>query len=378
MLAPRTTVLLTCSAAFVACLPSVSSAAERAVLKADATVWSSSGDDRIAAASVREGQAVVVYDQRDGLAAIKPPEGTTSMVIAAAIQLDANGATVKHSTHSWVCDESGQRVAPATELRPGETVQVLGRVEETDGSVWWRIAPPSGEFRWVRLQDLRFDDTRSADSSRSEGLQPLASAIPLTAIEEPSEELTPIDHEAPAAKQSNAAENVGFATRLSAIELALSTIVATPAESWRLGPLRAEANSLALQAETNADRRLADDLIRRIDRFATISDRTQASYRVAPPVKQTRAFQSTSPQQRANGSGYDAVGRLRPVVSKNADAPRYAVVGRDGQSLTLVTPTDGVDLQPLIGKQVGLNGAKGFIPRYGKPHLTAERVRVLR
>ena len=76
----------------------------------------------------------------------------------------------------------------------------------------------------------------------------------------------------------------------------------------------------------------------------------------------------------ASGNPYDAVGVLRPVVSRRPGAPQFALVDDHGQVLTFVTPTPDMNLQPYIGKRVGVVGNRGYIAEFNRTHVTAARV----
>ena len=74
------------------------------------------------------------------------------------------------------------------------------------------------------------------------------------------------------------------------------------------------------------------------------------------------------------GPRYDAVGRLKPVVSQTDDAPRFALVDDKGAVVSFVTPTPDLNLRPYVGMRIGVNGSRGFMPEYRKAHVTAGRV----
>jgi hypothetical protein len=71
---------------------------------------------------------------------------------------------------------------------------------------------------------------------------------------------------------------------------------------------------------------------------------------------------------------YDAVGILRPVVSRRPGAPQFALVDDRGQVISFVTPSPDVNLQPYLGHRVGITGNRGFIPEFNRAHVTAGRV----
>jgi hypothetical protein len=71
---------------------------------------------------------------------------------------------------------------------------------------------------------------------------------------------------------------------------------------------------------------------------------------------------------------FDASGILRPVIARRSVAPDYALVDDLGQVLSFVTPGPNVNLQPYLGRRVGIYGLRGFLPQYQRSHLTAGRV----
>ena len=71
---------------------------------------------------------------------------------------------------------------------------------------------------------------------------------------------------------------------------------------------------------------------------------------------------------------YDAVGTLKPVVSRRDKAPHYALVDDHGDVVTFVTASADLNLQPYVGKRIGVRGSRGFMPEYRRAHVTASRV----
>jgi hypothetical protein len=71
---------------------------------------------------------------------------------------------------------------------------------------------------------------------------------------------------------------------------------------------------------------------------------------------------------------YDAVGTLKPVVSRRAQAPQFALVDDHGDVVTFVTASADVNLQSFVGQRIGVRGSRGFMPEYRRAHVTASRV----
>jgi hypothetical protein len=70
-------------------------------------------------------------------------------------------------------------------------------------------------------------------------------------------------------------------------------------------------------------------------------------------------------------SRYDAVGKLTTVRSQRPNAPPFALLNADHEPVAFVTPSPGVDLRPLLGRQIGVSGQRGYMPEFRKPHITA-------
>lgn len=193
-----------------------------------------------------------------------------------------------------------------------------------------------------------------------------------------------------AARQSAPAKpNDEFLTRLMALELAVSTVVAEQPGLWRFEPLEAEATELLLLSSSETDRQTVRDLAKRIEHFSDIARRYREARAVAaapaprksrtPLARQelTSTLDSTTANTNTKTSKYDATGILRPVVSKRPNAPKFALVDDQGRITTFVTPTAAIDLEPLLGKRLGVRGSRGFIPEYQREHVTADRVATL-
>lgn len=74
---------------------------------------------------------------------------------------------------------------------------------------------------------------------------------------------------------------------------------------------------------------------------------------------------------------YDAVGTLKPVVSRRANAPRYALIDDQGDVAAFVSAAPDVHLSRYIGRRIGVQGTRGFMPDYRRSHVTATRVRTI-
>ena len=125
-----------------------------------ALIHSGPAEDFYPTDQLKHGTAVEVFHQTDsGWAAIRPPKGSFSWVVAADAYLLPGGRmieiTAPHSV-SWIGTALGtaKQYRWQVKLQPGEQLALLGEETVMDGdgreSLWYKIAPPSGEFRWIQ------------------------------------------------------------------------------------------------------------------------------------------------------------------------------------------------------------------------------------
>ena len=75
---------------------------------------------------------------------------------------------MKKGTQAWVGTRLGAVEKPLwqVKLREGEQVEILGEVSwphpEGHSTIWYQIAPPAGEFRWMRISDLQLPPSARA------------------------------------------------------------------------------------------------------------------------------------------------------------------------------------------------------------------------
>lgn len=196
--------------------------------------------------------------------------------------------------------------------------------------------------------------------------------------------------------------------RLRQLELELSQMVTAPAQEWQLDGLRAEANAMLAQSQDVAVSSELRELLDRIARFQQVRDgyNQLAQGPVTTPITETEVpgygpdygptlglagdpvseiVQNVRDRVRedlgtsddaisADQRQYDAVGMLKPVVSRRQGAPRYALVDSTGEVVSFVTPTPDLNLRPYVGRRIGINGSRGFMNEYRRAHVTAGRV----
>jgi len=188
---------------------------------------------------------------------------------------------------------------------------------------------------------------------------------------------------------------------LADIDLALSLAVTGPAEAWNLAPVRERLRQAAARTATDIDRTRVEAIDARISRFETIQSRHRtlaaAPTPVADPSLQLGGMWSSlsaiggrpiRPGVMPGGAPADGQptwtppditetsGRLATVVSRRPDAPRWAVVDQSNNVIAFITPQAGVNLAPMVGQDVAVRGARGYMPEYKRPYVVASEARV--
>jgi hypothetical protein len=186
---------------------------------------------------------------------------------------------------------------------------------------------------------------------------------------------------------------------LADIDLSLSLAVTGPPEQMNLSQIRERLRVAAAKTTSQSDRLRAEAIDARLTRFEAIQGKYQALASAQPadasPLKLGSMWSSLSalgtrpvrPGVLPGGGPADGqptwtppsttemTGRLATVVSRRPDAPRWAIVDEQNTVLVFVTPQAGLNLAPLVGQQVSVRGAQGYMPEYKRPYMVASEAR---
>ncbi|WP_442482168.1 hypothetical protein [Aeoliella sp. SH292] len=382
-----------------------------------AKVYSGPGTDYYGTQQLPEGTECQVYEElRDGWLAVRPPEGSYSLVLRSAL------GEVEEGLAEVIRDQTPSRIGSVVSdqfgsvhirLEAGEVVTVLDRQGSTN-SQWVTIAPPAGEFRYVRATDVthaparRVAQLEGADKSenwRGIEVDTVVEPAATASTDSADETIRVVTHDepttAPAATTTLAPApaspplgsaplplDAPFAKKLDHLEVQLSRRVAGPANLWVFDDLEREAALLMSQASTAPEQQAITSIADRLRRFSAIGDRYRSNG-AALAASANLPPSSTTPTNSRPGNlataasditpdtgvgGFDAVGVLRPVVSKNGNAPPYALVDDSGKIVTFITPSPTLNLQQMLGQRVGVNGTRGFLPQYQNRNIQTARV----
>ncbi|MBQ8363923.1 MAG: hypothetical protein IJX36_08370, partial [Thermoguttaceae bacterium] len=126
-----------------------------------AIVRSGPSEDAYPTGTVGKNRYVEAYFRSaDGWCAIRPPQGSFSWINAKFVRRenDSTGRVVASNGKAAPARVGGATVEESAivqvGLKNGRQIKILDETRLSDGSTWLKIAPPSGEFRWMRASDL--------------------------------------------------------------------------------------------------------------------------------------------------------------------------------------------------------------------------------
>lgn len=406
---------------------------------ADTPLRCGPGDGFYVTEKLSSGYSLTVYRQSPGgWLAVRPTKASYSLLAArygrGTQEQDVVEVVDDHAV-SWIGTTATEPHEFKWQVRfkPGEKVVVLG--EETRRAypggpreLHYRIAPPSGEFRWVHEQDVRHASQVTMDKPAAPGNIELTNFRVIVAegdaepdtgnprrdefvarqphgvrsksiastrdTEVTSSRDNAEDSPEPPRRRRAPRESVAmqadrspldatdFDRQLRDLDLELSLMVAQPVEDWRLATLVKDVNALNARGPTTVERGRAQLLAEKLDAF----EQLQARYRTARAGARSAGAGTTrggagaanAPQEPSRTAGvdprFDGSGWLYPVHSRNQASPPYALLSADGAILQFVSPAPGLNLHRYLRKEIGVFGQQSASSRLNKPHVTAERV----
>jgi SH3-like domain-containing protein len=361
----------------------------------DVYVRSGPGQNYYATDKLKRGQEVEVYrHDPGGWCAIRPIEGSFTWVSGRFLKPTKHNLAVV--TEEGVAARVGSRFGDTRDvvqvrLRKGEVVEVLESPSgDGRGSQWYKIAPPSGEFRWVSSKYLDAEyphdglrrrhadnrepdppaDDRVADSPRHRYREPADAA---------GESLLA------RSAMSRAISSKEFQEELERIELELTVMLIEEPTAWSFDSLWERTNTLLDQSRTAVERGRARQLANKITKFEDIKRRQEAVLAMRDHTERdSRLYARLRPRDDDDGDRsaakmeidgrFDGVGELREVVSAKTGAPRYALVDKSGDVRCYVTPAPGVHLQNYVGREVGVTGTRGYVIDQHASHIMARHI----
>ncbi|MFO0872305.1 MAG: hypothetical protein U0935_25535 [Pirellulales bacterium] len=333
----------------------------------DTVVSSGPGEAFYTTDLLPKGSPLEVY-RRDagGWLAVRPPERSFCWVPARKLHVlsgDRTASVIADDAVAWI----GSRVETVEDhrwqvrLERGERVTVLGHRELDDPrkgttETWYQIAPPSGEFRWVHVDDVSRRAPRGGEASGRDG-EDLAGQAPgpATAQDVPASATTaeaagtgaagdvqraagsgersrtgsavePVQYRAewsprPAPRQARRLEPVSDAQippptsslatdrEIEDLTLQLSLLAQREPDVWNLAPLRARAETLIERGTSPLERGKARLMLERIEEFEELQQKHIRAARGVPAAGTGTVMASAEP----GGAGPGDTGGAAPV-----------------------------------------------------------------
>jgi len=373
-------------------------------------VRSGPGENYYPTGKLNAGAEVEVYrHDPGGWYAIRPPAGSFSWIGRRYVKQVGDG----------VAEVTGERVAVrvGTELSDrrdvvqvrvtrGELLELLPyqpRSASPSEAAWVKIAPPSGEFRWVHGSevDLSLPSVPKSQSAKnaapaSESGKPNESGISTTETKSgwnasaasPSSNpgaavaavgsSSQLPSQPPPASRPRTSQEIQ--KELDEINSELSLLLAQEPTNWDCEALGRRARAILEQAETAVDRAQARMLVQRIAQAEDVKRRALASALDGQGGAGRRGAASVGRWEtgreltRADLDRFDGVGRLSRVQSARFGTPRYALLDEQGNVRAYVRPAPGVNVQSYLGRQVGISGVREYFAEQNAELLTAKHV----
>lgn len=356
-----------------------------------AHVRSGPGSDYYATDRLRIGQAVEVFrHDPQGWAAIRPPADSFSWIRGSAL-LATDEADVVKVTEDDVVSRVGSRFSQDQEvthvkLSRGEKVHLLepDKFEKQEGEdVWVKIAPPSGEFRWVQQSQLdrrppvgfrktkgRVKTAEHTTPRKHPGWNHREGVKQVSGEEDASDENQVEEESTPKLTGSNS-------ERFELLELAIAKMIARPAKEWSFDKLHKECQRLVDDAATASLRADARRLLRRVERYQKLKDKAaKAPVGTTAPSRIIVPGTVPTPKELANLPLFDFAGRVVPVISRTRrpDAPPFALTDDQGKVVCFLTPSIGINLAQHVNQHVAVSGPKTFVEKLKKSQVEVRRI----
>ncbi|MCC9609509.1 SH3 domain-containing protein [Blastopirellula sp. JC732] len=324
--------------------PAAAQKPQRAVIVTNVSdIYSGPGEDYYVCDFLEEGAEIEIYDEvENGWLAIRPPHGSFSWVLADALIETDKPNLLEASRDQAPCfigsrlDE--RRDAAHVRLMRGEVVQKLGSGQSLNAETgqvekWTKIAPPAGEFRWIKADTAKLlsemPETASTSSTTPEAKMNLSaggwnkrsgdspwslddpepepvrnSTVPVTPVAQQSAQIPvtaslppgPLNH----AKASAVAmipgsmtvaapatmPNFGgdFHASMQWLEAELTKTVSQPIDQWDFNSLKAAAQQLRYTGATPLERGEALVMVEKIEEFSQLQARKREASRIATTI----------------------------------------------------------------------------------------------
>lgn len=388
----------------------------------EASVRSGPGETYYPVLNLKIGDAVEVWrHDPGGWLAVRPPEGAFSWVSADFIQQtgEKTGRVTGNEVNVRVGTKfSDLRDAIQLQLSDGDEVDIVeSRTLRTGDqeTLWYKILPPAGEFRWIAAQQVVLHPSQLPPAAAPNLANSVGdSGVRQASFESPTIAASPsIDF---AADLKAIPADASVDAQIDEMETILSRMVTAEPTAWSLAEMKSRAEGLLEKADSALERSRArafsaklarlEDIQKRYASIAQLREQTATVDRAlsaqdpavtpAGGVERGRLMlgvgvneatglitnlAADEPQTALNTgidtTRYDGVGRLMIVVDGKPGTPGYALANRMGELAAYVVAAPGMNLRQYVGLDVGINGIRGFATDQRIEQITAKRIDVL-
>ena len=381
---------------------------------------------------LRRGDKVMVYRHDPGdWYMIAPPPGSFSWVPAKYIRKtdDEHGLVTTDKVAVRIgSQESDIHAVFQRVLAKDDEVQILGEKmlkEETEGGrteLWYRIAPPPNEWRWIRGQSVipstglsrpresdpfvaPIGDNRSGRRSprapHAEDESPTFESPQLEtpvreystqdsgfgAQPEPAKDNRPLVRKGgkPSKSPPVTRKQDDLNTELDRLDARFQAIIDGPILDWDFDQLERDYIGLRSESEKSGLVRVIDSRLDRIANYRKVQGEEREVAQIQDET--TRRDQELAELQRKQeallvgtrqSQQYDGAGVVARAALNRRGAPRYALLNQKGRVLAYLYPAQGIDLEKWVGKGVGVIGPRFPNSEYRADVITVNRIAPVR
>jgi SH3-like domain-containing protein len=338
-------------------------------------------------------RVIVVAEAADGWLAIEPPNGSFSWISGEFVR--ETGATEAEVTGNNVLVRIGTpmddrlREYPQVKLKKGVVVRILDQKVSGEGplaKVWYKIAPPAGEVRYVSAQFVQ-----AADGSRPTARRSKDRAAPEPTGKSHSAARDPMPHDEPEGDPArepkrSTGNDAAHADVLDQAEAAYHAMLRRKLADRDPAAVR-RLYEKAAQSARNDDEH--DLIAQRLDQLATHEDRHSRISEFDELLRRSRERDSvllamkgrmepppepTSNPEPADVPRYNASGLLRKSIATIDGQPAFILVGRSGTIRYYATAAPGIDLAKYLGQTVAIRGSTRYCPEVRGQHVMVREV----
>jgi hypothetical protein len=351
----------------LACLAPAAGAAdtEAVVMAKEVVVYSAPGDTAPDAGTLPHGTKLLVHhEEPGGWLAVQPPNGSISWVNHRFLDFGETGLTKLPTTATIRCGEAGIEIEAGsftkamplgvhrTKLAPDTVVTVMGprTAWAADGSYWYPIWSPNGDYRYVKRDGVQaaLDRMVVQTSGTTPPMPPVVERLPAGGTDDSTNTFKPTrpadwpNH--PLWREAEAADKAGDWDRAERLYFQVAGEMNKPGGDPEL------ANLSYSRIHSIRERRRSGKGGDKV----TVKTSTPIVDPAVQPAS-ARTISTSAPAKDTKDAWYGP-GTLYVAVSKYQNQTVYALESEPGRVVAYCVPAAGFDLQPYQRRRVTLMG----------------------